>query len=136
MSAQLDTSSMVNAYGGGHLPIRWSDLDAFTQGYIEALMGDVEGVTVDHFLANGRDKMAFVDLAPEALARIIEDCAEALAPFGSRAGGQLETHGRRFWETRQRGGFGWRIPRLTITLGDDGKVRFAPTPPTRTEDQP
>lgn len=97
----LDTSREVsvpiNMPGHGS-PARfswvWSDLDAFTQGYIEALFfteqGDGEAGTDN---ASGlwaeiepglySNDFGFSDLAPEALASIIEDCAAFRAPAKS-----------------------------------------------------
>lgn len=59
-------------------PVEWSDLDDFTQGYIEALFagchtrpagGNSVAEEADY------DGFAFSDLAPETVARIIADCA-------------------------------------------------------------
>lgn len=92
----LDTSGAVVAPIGSHNantgPLAWASLDAFTQGYIEALffteeerlceesdgarhMPDVAVNTAtmeSHFV--GGDSFGFSDLAPGTLARIIADC--------------------------------------------------------------
>jgi len=57
----------------------WAALDAFTQGYIEALFfTECETMAAEAAERHGSERHArelgFADLAPEALARIIEDC--------------------------------------------------------------
>lgn len=96
----------------------WDDLNAFTQGYIEALFADHsvsryrsdEGRTYSHG--------AFDMLAPEALERIIADC-EVLrrAQWGDKSaliGGWI-------WQERQIGHLN-RFPPLTVQIDGDGKV--------------
>lgn len=80
----LDTSGAVVAPIGSHNantgPLAWASLDAFTQGYIEALFFTEEeslrfpdtGEGLGGRM-NGGD-IGFSDLAPEALASIIADC--------------------------------------------------------------
>jgi len=105
--------------------ITWTDLNPFTQGYVEALLSSVDLVgerldNVDPYRAP-----AFSDLAPETLARIIADCELSHSHWclPHRA-----SDGRRFWDMRQNPG-NWNnsgvFPVMTILLGDDGKVRFA-----------
>lgn len=48
----------------------FNQLDAFTQGYVEALFFTHTGTADDEELQDA----AFVDLAPETLARIVDDC--------------------------------------------------------------
>lgn len=75
--------------------------------------------------------LGFSDLAPETLARIIEDCAQITTDPAGRAPGDkeswnwpnTETSGRRFWKGRNLGQLPNFSP-LTIYLGDDGLVRF------------
>lgn len=126
MTTQIDTTGSVGPYLAsstiGHRWARWEHLDAFTQGYVEAVLRAAED-TLGGFTICG---VGFRDLAPETLARIIADCearADSLgAPWKTRWLGQ------QFWEMRQRnefagGSYDW--PPLTVQLGDDGKVRFA-----------
>jgi hypothetical protein len=95
---------------GGHT---WSDLTPFAQGYVEALL---RSVGIERFDA----------LASEALARIIADCEAIQKDYGLPAGDpRHHARGCWFWKNRQvsmweKEGF----PPLTVTLGDDGKVRF------------
>lgn len=100
--------------------IGWGFLDAFTQGYVEALFNETLFNTRDDDLR----KVGFSDLAPETLARIMVDCA-----YGQRAiasgdiGVRGETDAERgawFWIERQRR---WReLPPLAPYLGDDGLI--------------
>jgi hypothetical protein len=145
----LDTAGVVSvdtrvsegrAPGTSHPVVitAWRDLDAFTQGYVEALF----------FTSTGDDGEAFgegfADLAPETLARIIADCAafqkknvvalaccqmtederEELAEHGHGPGWDNENKtatelGRDFWYTRNGHGCGfwdgdWPEPYATI----------------------
>lgn len=144
---QLDTSGEVGPYqaaGPFNVPgfllngvwvshLEWSDRSPFVQGYVKAMLVGVF-VPSQHHIRKGRAKPAgYSDLAPETLARIIEDCAA----FG-RAVGKDPSHnaglGSRFWESRQSGfsslwslhqaEFAAAFPPLTVSHGDDGKVRF------------
>ncbi|WP_436357941.1 hypothetical protein [Brevundimonas sp. CEF1] len=132
---QLNTSGAVVAPIGSHNantgPLAWASLDAFTQGYIEALffteeeqlceesdgarnMPDVAINTAtmeSHFV--GGDSFGFSDLAPGALARIIADCeafqrvnAAALAEAYARDY-DAEQAGRDYWFTRNGHGVGF-----------------------------
>lgn len=112
--------------------LRLEDLTPFAQGYVEALLaslrvGDWSGSLMG---PNGGVRLAldFSDLAPEARAQIIADCAsfENIAAGLDQKTGAVE--GRRFWNGRQSGlsgAFGAAFPPQTLHLGDDGKVRFA-----------
>jgi|SRR6185312_6992959 len=118
---QFDTSGEVNI-GPGNWPdgrrgrtatvtFSFPDLSPFVQGYVEAMLTDVDLVgqwldTVDKFRAP-----AFSDLAPETLARIMEDC-ERVSHY---------LRGGEFWKWRQAGKL-FDFPPLTPYLGDDGKV--------------
>lgn len=112
----------------------WSDLDAFTQGYVEALFASEQAELWEDagYKPASRDdprvneQWGFPDLAPETLARIIEDCAQFVAAHAAE-GFADEQAGRDFWAARPDG---WHdaigaipgFPPLTAHLGDDGKV--------------
>jgi hypothetical protein len=126
MTFQLDTTGAVlpvarydskwNAEPCGY---RWSDLSPFTQGYIEALFADgVDEVEPGrHFMLDR--PIAFRDLAPETLARIIADCGLACRE------GDAHMEGVDYWNRRQAGDYLTTRPPQTLQLCDDGKVRFA-----------
>lgn len=107
-------------------PVQWGNLSPFAQGYIEALVASIpnEARTYEGFAARGHRPIAFRDLAPETLARIIADCERAEARIGDGA-----EWGRYFWTARQGGLYGSdptaKAPPLTVRLGDDGKVYFS-----------
>lgn len=102
---QLDKGGAVTS------SIRWDDLDAFTQGYIEALF----------FTDSGSDEgrlgdAGFADLTPEALQLCIADCARFqtdphVEPLLSSAynceGYDAEAAGSDFWFTRNGHGVGY-----------------------------
>lgn len=128
MTFQFDTSGTVFGSFPTHAGteaarfLAWSDLDPFTQGYIEALM--VFGGYVN---ASGQLYLAFSDLAAETLARIRQDCAAWVHEFpgwGHADGGRL------FWGYRHRrlddgSRVALALPRFppqTPYLGEDGKV--------------
>jgi hypothetical protein len=135
MNFKLDTSgSVALLHTGNARPqlLRWTNLTPFTQGYIEALFASVvNGSTPlggDHALIP--DVWAFHHLAPEALVRIIEDCAARVSLVHPELRANVSgdaSEGAAFWKARQSriGGHGGRgFPPLTVTLGDDGKVVF------------
>lgn len=136
---QLDTAGTVEARATIATPnptdypqgLAFGDLDAFTQGYIEALffteeerlceesdgarnMPDVAFNTAtmeSHFV--GCDSFGFSDLAPDALASIIADCeafqrdhAALLAEAYTRDY-DAEQAGRDYWFTRNGHGVGF-----------------------------
>jgi hypothetical protein len=141
----LDTAGVVSvdtrvsegrAPGTSHPVVitAWRDLDAFTQGYVEAMFFTCqESLGVDRLENHGDDRTSgFSDLAPETLARIIADCAafqkknvvalaccqmteeerDELAEYGHGPGWDSESEtatalGRDFWYTRNGfwGGF-------------------------------
>lgn len=135
---QLDTEGTVGRWDGAQLHF-YDDLDAFTQGYVEAL-----------FFTNGEDleDKGFSDLEPHTLQCIIEDCREFQknnAATLSRAyvkGYSEDMAGHDFWLTRNGHGAGfWDREELSeddlcrilatacrvygeceVYLGDDGKV--------------
>ena len=120
----LDTDGAVEAAPGSNLvgAIHFhDDLDAFTQGYIEALFftsGDPCGSFNEGEAGENDDLTAvygFSDLAPETLAAIIEDCrtfqmiAEADLTEANDIDhqcGEAEA-GRDFWYTRNGHGCGF-----------------------------
>lgn len=128
----LDTSGAVYlpiAGIAGTNKVAWSDLSPFAQGYIEALFASVAGAFDEGRV--WRRPVAFRDLAPETLACIIADCEAFQKPaigaadwivFNRATGGDFwrdrQAHQLTAHSTRQ-------FPPLTVTLGDDGKVRFA-----------
>lgn len=125
---QLDTSGAVTLTGfdnGKPLVVEWRDLSPFTQGYIEAafrFMHDYLGLRAGRYAP-----LAFSDLAPETLARIIADCEVWISGFVGRtrlAAPDRADMGCEFWRIRQAGRRS-TFPPLTVQLGDDGKVRFA-----------
>lgn len=132
MTFQFDTSgTVVDAIGAhghtkGHL-LAWSDLSPFVQGYVEALISSIEidprgkwpGVTP----VSGLEALGFSYLAPETLARIMEDCRTYQHEHGTEFGNTVERGGW-FWKERQRGGMPVSFPPLTVALGDSGKVVF------------
>lgn len=102
----------------------WTDLDPFTQGYIEAALAEFRQRQERRFHENpafiGQSMPAqrgFSDLAPETLARIIADCEAYVAARGI----ENRCDGAWFWKGRQSKsvkGF----PPMTVSLGDDGEV--------------
>ena len=151
----LDTSGAIdrpaNYKGFGvDRALTWVDLDAFTQGYIEAMFfTGIDGGAADYkdgdFVeANGK---GFADLAPEALANILKDCQSFklacvhVQPLMGEGDMPDEAQaGRDFWYTRNGHGCGfwdgdWPEPwaddltqaakafgEVDAYLGDDGKV--------------
>jgi hypothetical protein len=115
----------------------WGDLDPFTRGYVEAMFADVCDDEVDvaglnAFVQAGNDArlkyrpFGFSDLAPETLARIIADCEYVTANMRGkdRHVRELTDEGAAFWRARRgRGSYG--LSPLILTIGEDGKVRFA-----------
>jgi hypothetical protein len=111
-------------------PCLWADLDAFTQGYIEALFFTENEPGTDRLtrladlerwregVERGEHKdipgdAGFSDLAPEALARSIDDCAKfqsdaavLLAAAYGRGYDEAQA-GRDFWYTRNGHGVGY-----------------------------
>ncbi|TGW06792.1 hypothetical protein EN788_40260, partial [Mesorhizobium sp. M2D.F.Ca.ET.145.01.1.1] len=110
-------------------PLSFSDLDAFTQGYIEAIFFTNECPQVDTEEFNTAEHQAamvegaadgvlpcdvgFADLAPETLQAIIADCsawqvanAELLAAAYAR-NYEPEQAGRDYWYTRNGHGVGF-----------------------------
>jgi len=102
--------------------VLWDDLTLFTQGYIEALLCDGgDELSYEDISGENRRQAGFSDLAPETLARIVEDCEKIgwLFPVSPNRSG-----GWQAWAVRQTGKWLAFLP-LTVQVGDDGKVRFA-----------
>lgn len=127
MAFKLGTSGFVEGRPQGIRTKRfyWSDLDAFRQGYVEALLTSFQEVLAESgrlIPERAEDRFGFSDLAPETLARIMEDCETRHPLFqDNRAGGE------RFWITRQLNGLADFTP-LTPYLADDGKVHLKESP--------
>lgn len=98
----------------------WSDLDPFTQGYIEALFASIPGAFSG--LITSDSDLSFSDLAPETLGKIIGDCARAITHGSVLTSRNSEVGGGSFLRLRQLGAYPEMFPPLTVTLGDDGKV--------------
>lgn len=114
----LDTSSYVE-HPKGSLDVSaiyWDDLSPFAQGYVE---GICQSFPCYNAKTGEHEAWPFRRLAPETLARIIEDCAKLQLwdPDTIEAG-------RLLWEKRQAGLYPQTFPPLTVFLGDDGKVRL------------
>lgn len=124
----------------------FQELDGFTQGYITCLFFTEEGGEAD-----GKEigDAGFADLAPEALADIVNDClifqqtnASLLEEAYARNGYSAERAGHDFWLTRNGHGAGYwdrdclengdlgdaltsmasMEGEVNVYLGDDGKV--------------
>lgn len=145
MSFQFDTSGVVDAPAGSYLTLDgqkflalgFGALSPFVQGYVEMMfreafeaspMGEGLGPSFD-----GIPVFAFSDLAAETLSRIIEDCERVCSHLPTQYASfwgvrpepfDQERNGRLFWKDRQSG-LRKNFPPLTLTLGEDGKVRFA-----------
>lgn len=143
MGFQLDTSGAV-AMGSEHGPqyaginLVWSDLTPFAQGFVEALFAPHNhGRSGRSVMTVGGRQAAFRDLAPETLARIIavRDRVANYEIFSILASGWDNPQlGALVWAEQQRGAyFDKGFPPLTVTLGDDGKVRFKEYAPARSE---
>jgi hypothetical protein len=118
MTIQLDTSGFVRGPCGTSAGRKfWSDLDPFAQGYVEALFGELvaalcEGQDEDAMTYRLAHLLGFDALAPETLARIMEDCATARRLVPSE---NSSDDGRNFWRVCSVAG-------TTPYLGDDGKI--------------
>lgn len=89
----------------------WESLDAFTQGYIEAMFFTDTGTGDDE--EGGLETASFDELSPDTLKGIISDCkafqaeAEALLNEAYRRGYEEVQAGRDFWFTRNGHGVGF-----------------------------
>lgn len=138
----------------------WSDLSPFEQGCLEALIESLGrarrcpvcfgsgtvvrykrppmSITCGQCAGHGKVPARFSDLSPEALALIRGDC-EGVGPAEPRAFNHeaLRRMGAQLWRERQGYPMGWRYSDtktfypLTVTCGDDGKIRLTETPSKR-----
>lgn len=125
------------------LEFEWTDLDAFTQGYVEALAASAGEIVPRWNAMDERtelEPMGFSDLAPEALAQIIADCSAYVRMLqGDYSDDARRTMGGAFWAARNGDGEAFRYTRLdlpalreraalfsplTVSLADDGKVHL------------
>ena len=121
-SGQVEAPASVMAKAATQLwpkPLTWVQLDAFTQGYIEALFftSEAPGVTSEEWqAAEDHDEgsipgdVGFADLAPDALLSILKDCADfqrAHAALWADGEADDDQAGRDFWFTRNRHGVGF-----------------------------
>lgn len=122
MTFQLDTSGTVrvlaNDWPGAPRTIRyftWTDLPAFTQGYVEALLRELSE-RLDRIFTQQRlrssDFGRFDRLAPATVARIMADCETALARSITGIAAGSREMGRRYWANAT----------LTPYLGDEGLI--------------
>lgn len=101
-------------------------LNPFTQGYIEEMFRE-SGLCEDDGLADVAERIGlapnkgFSDLAPETLARIVEDCGKFKPDFGRRYYANTAHDGALYWRSRAANKH-FCDPPLTPYLGDDGKV--------------
>lgn len=121
----LDTSGavMVEFAPGCDELKTWDRLDPFTQGYVEAMFASLYEFK-DH--SDGQSSLvalgfAFSDLAPETLAAILKDCAEAQQ---SPPPWLWPVTGENLWRLRNSALNSARFPPLTLFLSPGGKVVF------------
>jgi hypothetical protein len=123
MTARLDTTGYIlrgdPTLVGRTVRFYWSELSPFAQGYTEAMLAELQAA-VDAKRYGLWQRSAFSDIAPETLARIIEDCAWLCTDAKSRAANAEA--GREAWSVRQAGDMAHAAP-LTVELVD-GKVHF------------
>ena len=121
----------------------FEDLDPFTQGYVEALFASAcADLHTGHLAGHDRIRFpaghprAFSDLSPEALAMILRDCADNTREFIQPRGFSevSRNNGRHLWSLRQAGFWPERWPKVTVTLGEDGKVTLTAKASPQTEE--
>lgn len=125
MPLTFDTSGGVIIPGKGlDTLIRWPNLDAFTQGYVEAAFASFRAGDIGHWDDASARKIGFRHLAPATLAAMMADC-EADKAMGERIGSgedrSSKRAGQKFWKERQTGNL-FDCPPLTLFLGDDGLI--------------
>lgn len=121
----LDTDGEVAAPASAKLwphPLRWNQLSEFAQGYIQAMFwtSEARGVSTEEWQADeDHDEgsipgdVGFADLAPNALAAILTDCADferdnaAMLADALERGYGAERAGHDFWLTRNHHGAGF-----------------------------
>lgn len=127
----LDTTGVVRGPGAprhadGAKIWRWDDLDAFAQGYVEALLVEFNLARFERLREAQRYyvRLSFSDLAPETLAEILKDCERLQADrsvFFNTTDPKEGAAGARCWRDRQNKALPGYAP-LALYLGDDGKV--------------
>jgi hypothetical protein len=134
MTFQFDTSGYVmkpgTQLGTQDFIIGWSDLSPFVQGYVEALAREWPRLDLPD-RRMGAFRWGFRHLAPETLARIMDDCETWAAQWDKHRNAnipiadlrQSAKEGEGFWSLRQRNKLAL-FPPLTVYLGDDGKIYF------------
>ena len=95
------------------------DLTPFAQGYVEALLTEAATIAPEGYMPDP----SFRNLAPETLARIIADCSAAMDEL-LWDDDRSHQSGATVWRERQADQWA-DLPPLAVTIGDDGKVRFA-----------
>lgn len=126
---QLDTSGSVLLT----LPpndvfkhVFWTDLDPFTQGYVEALLRDIRWPDPAEGFGPSSSVVRFSDLAPATLARIMEIVAAHNARYKVAIKGSPEAQrlaGAGLWRGLQAGSLqSWGFRPQTPYLGDDGLI--------------
>lgn len=121
-----DSAVDIDPNGRDGSYLRWENLSPFCQGYVEAMLSGVRVHGVGEYASSRSAR--FSDLAPETLARIMEDCAKgvelSIAPLG-RQYNDNASGGACLYEDRQSGRLtGISFPPLTVYLGDEGKIYF------------
>lgn len=115
MAFTLDTSGIVHMTSDSVVPAYiWSDLTPFAQGYVEAMFAGPITVGSGAHTYNSVLQLAFSDLAPATLSRIMGDCE-------AYAGGNDASDGPVFWNLQQDGLLS-RFPPLAPYLGEDGLI--------------
>jgi hypothetical protein len=84
--------------------LKYTDLNPFTQGYIDAIFFTDAGEDNPEF-----EGLGFDDFAPETLTKIVTDCAsfEMLHSRLLEQAGTPEQNGQDFWLTRNHHGAGF-----------------------------
>jgi len=141
----------IKAQGEG---LTMFDLDTFAQAYVEAMlwssstMEDDAEMFGEEFAENLDDLVGFIDMSPEAVAQVKEDCdqfqeenAELLDQVSEEFGVGDDQHGHDFWLTRAGHGAGFwdrgygdlgerlsdaarKFGHIDPYIGDDKKVYF------------
>ena len=106
-------------------------LNGFTQGFIEAAFASEWPRLFSEFVAKGMSEPEghddavvpeFSDLAPETLARFMENCERVQR--SKRAYRFTPEGGARFWADQQDGKMPVAFPPLRLYLADDGLIRI------------
>lgn len=120
----LDTSGFVTLPALRRAPnfvsrIRWSDLSPFEQGYTTGVFASAEeaGISIRRgapsaWMPETQIGVAFSDLAPETLARIMKECGKVTGLAATREAG------RYFWQLRNTPPGLRAFPPVAPYLGD------------------